>query len=172
MRHHNGVGWKEHLETAIRSLPREHTVLSEIAPVRTPEAIHEFWSLFVSQWNTGYENTLETAVTRALALGLRPHLTTTVRQACRDHRALRSNCTIPVPALALLFNVLLPLLPVAWSSNAFRASVFLCRSSLFSRMWKKVAHLTGLRDRPAYPYQEYRQLRDGLESFRKEDTAL
>jgi hypothetical protein len=172
LRHHCGAGWREHLETAIRSLPREHTVLSEIAPVRTPAAIHEYWSLFVPRWTMGYENTLETAVTRALALGLQPRLTAAVRQACRDHRALRSNRTIPAPALAFLFNVVLPLLPVAWSGKVFRACVFLCRGSLFSRTRKKIAQLTGLRDRPTSPYQEYRQMRDGLESFRKEDTAL
>src|SRR5262249_12355580 len=33
LRHHSGAGWREHLETAIKSLPREHTVLSEISPV-------------------------------------------------------------------------------------------------------------------------------------------
>ena len=61
LQHHSGAGWREHLETAIKSLPREHTVLSEITPVRTPAAIHEIWSLFVPQWTMGYENTLEIA---------------------------------------------------------------------------------------------------------------
>ena len=171
LRHHSGAGWREHLEAAIKSLPREHTVLSEITPMRTPAAIHECWSLFVPQWTMGYENTLEIAVTRALSVGLRPRLTAAVRQACRDHRALRSDRTVPVPVLVLLFSVVLPLLPVAWSSITFRASVFLFRASFFPRMRKKIAQLIGLCDRPTSPYQEYSQMRDGPESSGNDDTS-
>jgi hypothetical protein len=161
LRHHSGAGWREHLETAIKSLPREHTVLSEITPVRTPAAIHENWSLLVPQWTMGYENTLEIAAARALSVGLRPRLTAAVRQACRDHQALRSGRTVPIRVLALLLNVVLPLLPDTWSSAAFRASVFLCRGSLLSRTWKKIAYLVGLHERPPFPYQEYWQMREG-----------
>ena len=162
LQHHSGAGWREHLATAIKSLPREHTVLSEITPVRTPAANHEIWSLFVSHgWTMGYADTLEIAAERALSLGLRPRLTAAVRQACRDHQALRSGCTVPVPALALLFNFVLPLLPVTWSRAAFRASVLLCRGSLLFRMRKKIAQLIGFGDVPTYPYQEYRQMREG-----------
>jgi len=160
LQHHSGEGWREHLETAIKSLPRKHTVLSEMTPVRTPAAIHEKWSLFVPQ---RYENTLEIAAARAVSLGLRPRLTAAVRQACRDHQALRSGRTIPVRALALLLNVVLPLLPDTWSSAALRAFVFLCRGSLLSRTWKKIAYLVGLHDGPPSPYQEYRQMREGPE---------
>jgi hypothetical protein len=172
LRHHSGVGWREHLETAIKSLPRKHTVVSEITPMRTPAAIHETWSLLVPQWSMGYENTLESAATRALSLGLRPRLTIAVRQACRDHQALRSGRTVPVPALALLLNVALPLLPDTWSSAAFRASVFLCRGSLLSRTWKKIAYLIGLRDGPTPPYREYWQMQEGPEHSLKAATRL
>jgi hypothetical protein len=163
LRHHSGAGWREHLETAIKSLPREHTVLSEITPVRTPAAIHETWSLLVPQWSMGYENTLESAVTRALSLGLRPRVSVAVGQACRDHQTLRDGRTVPVPVLVLLLNVVLPLLPDTWSNAAFRAFVFLCRRSLLSRTWKKIAYLIGLRDGPTTPYREYQQMQEGQE---------
>ena len=135
LRHHSGAGWREHLETAIKSLPREHTVLSEITPVRTPAAIHETWSLLVPQWTMGYENTLEIAATRALSVGLRPRLTAAVSQACRDHQALRSGRTVPVRALALLLNVVLPLLPghlVERSLSRFR--LFMSRLVAFQNV--------------------------------------
>lgn len=166
LRHHTGAGWRTHLEIAIKALPRQHMVVSQITPVRTPADIHEYWSLLVRHWAGDYENTLERAVNHALALGLRPRLTAAVRHACRYNRHLRRNRTIPVPALALLFNVMLPLLPAAWSTNIFRCLVSFCRGSLFSRIPKRIAQVIGLGDRPASPYQEYLQIREGLESSR------
>ena len=139
--------------------------------MRTPAAIHENWSLLVPQWTMGYENTLEIAATRALSLGLRPRLTAAVRQACRDHQALRSGRTVPVRALALLLNVVLPLLSDTWSSAAFRASVFLCRGSLLSRTRKKIAYLMGLHDGSPFPYQEYWQMREGPEPSSQVDPS-
>ena len=148
-------------------MPQEHTILPEIKPARTPTAIHEYWSLFVPQCGMGYENALEIAVTRALSLGLRPRLTKSVRQACRDHRALRSFRTIPIPALTLLLYVVLPLLPAAWSSKIFRVCVFAFRGSFFLRLRKKIARSIGLCVRQPYPYQEYRQMTDAPELFAK-----
>ena len=141
--------------------------------MRTPAAIHETWSLLVPQWSMGYENTLESAATRAISLGLRPRLTVAVRQACRDHQALRRGRTVPVPALALLLNVAHCLFcPTPGRARPFRASVFLCRGSLLSRTWKKIAYLMGLRDGPTLPYHEYWQMQEGPEHSLKAATTL
>jgi hypothetical protein len=163
LHHHCGAGWRKHLENAIKSLPRQHTVLSAIKPTPTPAVIHEIWSLLMRHWTMGYESTLESATIRALSLGLRPRLTPAVRSACRTHQALRRRRSVPVPALALLFGVVLPLLSDAAASATFRTLVFLCRGSLLYRVWQKLVQLFGSRHASTAPYQEYRRINERTE---------
>jgi hypothetical protein len=160
LRHHCDTGWKGYLEAALASLPPEHGIFSEIAPERTPPEIHTIWSRFVPQWTNGHEHILETTVTQALAMGLRPRLTVSMREGCRRHRAVRRGQSIPIPLLALLLNAILPLLPNAGATVMFRACAFLCRGALLPRTWKKIASLTGLERKGYGAGEEYREMRE------------
>jgi len=157
--HHTGDGWRQYLETALKMLPPRHSVRAAVTPVPTPVTVHEYWSAFVAQNNSKYEETLEHAVIRALQIGLRPRLTKTVMQACRDYSAVRRRLSMPLPLLFLLCNCLLPLLPLKLAQAAFRLSAFLCRPSALQRLR---AHFHAiLRGRAASRswYEEYRNAR-------------
>ncbi len=160
MRHHCGAGWKAHLESAVKSLPRTHGILTALAPIRTPPAIHEIWSLFVPQWSRDYQDILEVTVKRAFSVGLRPHSTPAMRKACKDHRALRRGHCIPLPVLVVLLDAVLPFLPIRWSTRTIRLCAFLSRGSLVSRTWERIVRPIGRSKVPVGPYHEYRQMRE------------
>lgn len=138
-RHHTGAGWRQYLDEAIKALPRQHGCSPPRPPVRTPEAIHEYWSEFRRQWASGNEETIEAAVAEALALGLRPKLTRNVMEACRRAKVIRRHRTIPLPLLALLCDGLLRFLPTALACRIFAVFSFLCRGALLSRTRKRIA---------------------------------
>jgi len=163
-RHHAGSGWQWYLEKALRKLPHEHAPQHKIAPIRTPDAAHEYWSTFVEQWGSRYEESLETAMDLVLSFGIRPRLSAAVLRACRDHRLLRQHRTIPLPLLSFLCDVLFPLLPLAACRRIFRLSSFLCRASLLNRVWNKITRLVRRTGRLRPWYDEYRQLHTSWKS--------
>ncbi len=57
-KHHTGPGWNQYLVDAIAALPQEHRVYCSGLPIRTPPAVHEYWSRFVSKWNSPLDETL------------------------------------------------------------------------------------------------------------------
>jgi hypothetical protein len=160
LRHHTGAGWKAHLETAIASLPQVHGIFPETTPMRTPPEIHEVWARFVPRWTSGYENILEIATTRALALHLRPRFTAKIRSACSQYRSVRRGHVVPVPLLSLLLNVILPLLPNAIAYPMFRICAFLCRGAVPSRTMKKMSGWLGRGEGGFGAHQEYRRMRE------------
>jgi hypothetical protein len=158
--HHTGAGWKRYLDDALSALPDEHAVQRSIAPIRTPEPVNEYWSRFVEKIDYGYEETLERAVARAISIGLRPRLTKTVIQACKNYRSVRINRTIPLPLLRVLCNAVLPVLPSASARETFRLFSGLCRRSLLSRVRGKAARLLGGTSARPLWWEEYRHIRD------------
>jgi hypothetical protein len=157
---HTGPGWQLSLEQALRAASHEHAPQTSVAPVRTPEPLHEYWSTFVEQWSSRYEESLEIAIGLALSSGMRPRLTASMRRACRDYRSLRQHRTIPSPLLVFLCSVLFPVLPVSWDGSIFRMFSFLYRTALLSRIRKRVSRLMGrTADRRSW-YDEYRQIQD------------
>lgn len=156
-RHHTVPGWKTYLEDALGSLPEEHSTYALVNPSRTPEAIHEYWATFMSKITFGYEETLEIAVSLALARGLQPRLTSGVRQACCQFRSVRTHGTIPLPLLIFLCNFLLPMLPISSAHNLFRFLSFLCRPSLITRLRSKLPPLLGGTEPVRPMYGEYRK---------------
>jgi hypothetical protein len=171
-KHHTGLGWKRYLDAAIRALPDEHSTYPSVEPVRTPEAIHEYWSAFETKWRSGYEETIELAVSRALSIGLRPRLSKAVLQACRGYRSVRIFRTIPLPLLVFLCNFLLPVLPIAWAHNVFRFFSFLCRGALLSRMRSRVVRLFGGTDYSRSWYGEYRSARGSGKVFQGAERKM
>lgn len=159
-KHHTGSGWRQYLEDAIRKLPHEHSTYPSLTPVRTPEAIHEYWSTFVTKWSNAYEETLENYYMHALSIGLIPRLTRAALRACRDYRSVRIHRTIPLPLLVFLCNFLLPVLPTAWARKIFRLFSFLCRGSLLPRVRSRVVRLFGGTDSRRSWYEEYRHIRE------------
>lgn len=158
MRHHTGDGWRQYLERAIKTLPVQHSVRRAIVPTQTPEAVHEYWFEFVSATDSGYEETLEHAVTRSLLLGMRPRLTRSVVEACKRHKAVRRRHTIPLPTLIFLCNYLLPILPIGWALKLFRAVSFLCRKSLLARLRQRMANLVVGSGGKRLWYEDYRKV--------------
>ena len=160
-KHHIGPGWKKYLEEAIQSLPHEHCTYPSIMPERTPEVIHEYWSTFVSKWGSGYEETLERAISLALSIGLRPRLTKAVLRACRDYRSVRTLGTIPLSLMVFLCNYIFQVVPIEWARNIFDLFSFLFRASLLSRMRRKIiCFFGGKDDRRRSWYSEYRNVRE------------
>jgi hypothetical protein len=155
-KHHIGAGWSQYLENAISALPQEHLIQPLIKPTRTPKAIHEYWSKYVTKWAFGYEESLEYGIRSALSMGLRPRLTKTVLIACNDYDPVRAHRTIPVPLLRFLCNFVFPVLPTLWARNIFIFFSFLCRASLLSRMHDKVNRLLGRTNARQSWYSEYR----------------
>ena len=158
--HHTGRGWKQYLEDAIRRLPDEHSLDPMIAPVQTPQGVHEYWSNFVSKWGSRYEETLEHSVELALAMGLRPRLTDQVLRACKKFKCVRRHGTIPLPLLVLLCNFFLPNLPIGWAHNIFRFFSFMYRPSLLYRVGRRLSRLPGGPQARNSWYSEYRHARD------------
>lgn len=158
--YHTGAGWKEQLRAAIDALPRQHTISPEITPVRTPPAVHTLWSAISLEWAGNYGRVLETATTRALALGLRPRVTPALREASRSYHAVRRGQGVSIRVLTLLLNVALPLLPDRSASRLFRVCIFFFRGSLVSRVWKKISSAIAGKENRAEPFQEYRQMRE------------
>ena len=145
--HHTGQAWNCYLEEALKSLPHEHLPANYIVPPRTPAEAHEYRCKVSETSGAKYAETLETALARALSIGLRPRLGATVRRACAYWRAVRVGTTIPLPLLVLFCN-LLPLLPIVWAQNVFRFLGFLYRDSLFIRVRRKLSVLLGRRQPP------------------------
>lgn len=171
-KHHTGLGWKQYLEDALRALPEEHCIYAPVTPLRTPEAIHEYWSTFMAKITWGYEETLEISVSLALSLGLRPKLTKGVLQACRSFRSVRAHGAIPLPLLIFLCNFLLQMLPISSAHNTFRLFSFLCRPSFITRLRSRLPPLFG-RTEPARPmYGEYRKTSESTELFCKVDRSV
>jgi hypothetical protein len=166
-KHHTDLCWRQYLDDAIRKLPCEHSVYPSIASVRTPQAIYEYWSNFAAKWSWGCEETLEHAVTHALSIGLRPRLTKKMLQVCRDYQSIRIHRTIPLSLLVFLFNLLLPVLPIAWAHKTFRIFSFLFRGSLKSRVCTKIAQYFGKTGGPISPYEEYRHMQPRRKLFRE-----
>lgn len=158
-RHHTGAGWQRYLEAAMETLPLRHSVRSAITPVRTPEAVHEYWSAFVAEVSSGYEEALEHAVTRALLIGVRPRLTKTVMRACKTYTSVRIHRSIPLPLLFFLCNCLLPLLPMILARNVFRLFSFLCRQSFLERLHKRLRAIFGGTGAAPSWYEDYRNVR-------------
>jgi hypothetical protein len=162
-KHHTGAGWQQYLEEAIKVSPLEHEVYPAFEPVRTPTAIHEHWSAFVPKFGQSYEDAIENAISKTLAEGVRPRLTTRMQRVCREYRKLRHRRGIPLPLLVLFCNYLLPFSPIGCARWTFRLLVFLCRGSLVSRLPLRVAQLFFGKDRPLGAYEEYRVMRDSEE---------
>lgn len=162
-KHHTGPGWRQYLEEAIRALPQEHEIYPSLEPVRTPDAIHEYWSAFLMKWTSSYKETLEQAMIRSLSIGLRPRLTNGVLRACREHRTVRAHRSIPLPLLVFFCSFLLPSFPITWGRNCFRILSYVFRGSLPSRMRISMIRWMGGTDRPKGPYEEYSRMRDGRE---------
>jgi hypothetical protein len=154
--HHSGDGWRRHLEVALGMLPGEHAVRTPVAPVRTPVAIHEYWSRFVPQWSWGFEQTLEYAVQNAYASHLKPQLSPKMLDACRRAGSLRAGQTIPLPLLILLCNHLLAWFPARLSGRIFRLAAAGCGGSLRSRLFRRIGRWLRFVEEPREPYQEYR----------------
>ena len=165
--HHTGPGWKQHLEDAIEMLPHEHTTYSSITPVRTPEVVHEYWSMLFEKISSNYEETLEASFLRALTMKLRPPLNTALQRICKDYRSVRIHRTVPMPLLVLLRNYPIPFLPVVWEQRIFQLLSFLCRAFLLTRVLGKVRQLFGRTKRPQ-GYDAYRQIRGNPEVFGKQ----
>lgn len=158
VRHHTGVGWRQHLEDALNSLPREHSFHAVSTMVRTPAVIHEYWAGFLTKLGSGYELALENSITQALSMGLQPRLTKEVRRACKKAVTLRRGSAIPLPLLILLCNWLLPCLPIVWAGKCFRAVAFSFRGHLLRRVFRKAGSLFRSAEKPKLPYQEYRHV--------------
>jgi glycosyltransferase involved in cell wall biosynthesis len=154
--HHAGDGWRRHLEAALSALPAEHEVHLPTTPVRTPAAVHEYWSKFQMQWSSGFEHTLENALQHAYSLRLKPRLSSRMMEACRRAKALRSGQTIPLPLLGLLCNHILVRLPGGLNGRVFRLAAMACRGAPLTRVLRRLARLLRLTEAPRAPYQEYR----------------
>ena len=165
-KHHTGSGWRRYLDDAIKRLPHEHATYFSIMPVRTPEAVHEYWSTFVGRIFSGYEETLESSYMRALTMNLRPVLNSALKRICKDYRSVRIHQTVPMPLLVLLRNCLSSVLPIVWEQHVFRIVYFLCRASLLPRVLKRVSRLFG-RSECHQGYEAYRQIRGCPEVFEK-----
>jgi hypothetical protein len=137
-KHHTGLGWNRYLEATIEALPLEHKVHSSITSIRTPDAIHEYWSEFVRKWPRGPKEWLEDAFIEAFSLGVRPHLSRRLLNTCKQARVVRRRGTIPIPVLVLLCNILLPRLPIGRAAVLFRACASLFREHLMRRMKRKI----------------------------------
>lgn len=166
-RHHTGPGWRQYLDDAMKQLPHGHSTYPSIMPVRTPEVAHEYWSTLVAKMSSGYEETLETAYMRALAMNLRPRMDSALQRICKDYRSVRIYKTIPIPLLVLLCNYLSAVLPVVWEQRMLKILAFLCRASLLPRVLGKVPRLLERTKRPQ-GYDAYRQIRGCPEVFEKQ----
>jgi hypothetical protein len=167
--HHTGLGWSRYLKDALARLPLEHSTEPSITPIWTPETINEYWATFIAKIGSGYEETLELAISRALSIGVRPRLTRSVQQACKHYKSIRIHRTIPLPLIIFLCNFLLQIIPISWAHNIFRLFSFLCRPSLLSRVRSKLPPLLGGTERPCGMYAEYRKVKKPSElSFKKE----
>lgn len=170
--HHTGLGWRKYLECALKKLPHEHFPEPSITPVRTPEAINEYWSKLIAKISSGYEETCELAVSHALSIGLRPRLTMAVRQACKDYRSVRAHRTIPLLLLIFLCNFLLQFLPILWAHNIFRIFSFLCRPSFLYRVRRRISLLFFGTQPPMGMYREYLELRESRDLSFKEARRM
>jgi hypothetical protein len=145
-RHHTADGWRKYLEAALAQLPREHAPMESVVPIPVDPELYGYWCRVLANTGSGYSDTLETAILRAMRIGLRPSLTADVRRVCARARSVRGRGTIPVPVLAGLCNVLLPILPLSWAGAIFRGTAFVFRGSLLRRAY---ARLSGLVRGPA-----------------------
>ncbi|HYG36064.1 MAG TPA: hypothetical protein VEC99_14840 [Clostridia bacterium] len=159
-RHHTGDGWNQYLQNALKSLPAEHCPKTSINPLRTPEAIHEYWARFIPKWLVRYEETFETALTYALSDGLHPHLNGKVRRAFHNFKSVRRRKTIPAPVATFFCNYLSEYIPSGWRVRAFRIVRFLCRASLLARLRHKLSHLVVRSTAKPSGYDEYRRIND------------
>jgi glycosyltransferase involved in cell wall biosynthesis len=155
IKHHTGQGWMDYLAQALADLPREHEIYSLVEPVQTPSAIHENWTNLTTQWSSPLEETFDNAVVRALSMGIRPHMTDTVLQACKYYRAIGVHKGVPVGFAFLFCNVFFRLAPVKWAKTTFRVLSFLYRPSFFQRVRSQIHILSGGQD-PRNWYGDYR----------------
>ncbi len=156
-KHHTGSGWRMYLDEAIKSLPHEHSTYPLIMPVRTPEVVHEYWSTFVAETSSGYEETLEASFVQALTMNLRPRWNAALQKISKDYRSVRIHRTVPMPLLVLLCNYLSSVLPIVWERHIFQVFSFLCRASLLPRVLKRVSCLFG-RTKRQQGYAAYRHI--------------
>jgi hypothetical protein len=157
-KHHTGEGWNRYLEKTLQSLPVVHAPAKSITANRTPAEIHELWPQMLEVRGSHYSETLETALMRALKIGLKPRITRNLMQACANWKAIRAARTVPVPVLMFYCNVLLPLLPTRWAGKLFRLVVYSFQGSLFSRLRQKIARVFGGGKAPTKGYDEYRRI--------------
>ena len=126
-RHHTGQGWKDYVEEAYRTLPDEHGIHPVGSSVRTPAPEHAYWTAFRNIMGTGPSISLEFSVGYALALGLRPRVSPSVRALCKKAESVRKGVCIPMPLVSFLCNQVFPLLPGPVARFVLRLSAFLFR---------------------------------------------
>ncbi len=158
IKHHTGQGWNDYLAQAFATLPREHRVYSLMTPVRTPSAVHEHWSSLVTQWGSPLEETFDNAVVRALSMGIRPHMTEAVLQACERYSSLEVHKGIPPQFAFFLCNFFFRLVPGTWVKSTFRVFSFLFRPSFLSRTRDRCLYLLGRRRDPRQWYDDFRSV--------------
>ena len=156
-KHHTGLGWNQYLVDAIAGLPREHRVHCSEIPIRTPPAIHEYWSNFVSKWNSPLEETFENSVLRTLSMGVRPHMTDTVAQGCKYYKSLGVCQGIPIDVALFFCNFFSHIIPITWAKTIFRLLSFLFRPSFLHRARYQFLLFVGVPQQPRGWYEDYRK---------------
>ena len=156
--HHTGMGWRQYLANALRGLPATHQIHPIRSPLRTPPEIYRHWCEFRQTWTANNQSVLEEYILRALSLGLRPTVTTTMQMACKQAGQVRAGRALPLPILVALCNHVLPNLPIFLGRSIFRTAEFLFRKDRMRRLLRGIRRsLNKSWDTPA-PSHQYRAL--------------
>jgi hypothetical protein len=156
--HHTGEGWSKHLENAWSLLPKTHSPSETACAQATRTEGYEHWSEITENSGHRYAETLEIAIARALAVGVKPFITPNLVSICTKWRSLRRGNAVPLPILILYCTFLLPLMPVSWGRIGFRSLCFLGRGSIWSRSWNNLKRRFGGSGQLEKGYDGYRKL--------------
>jgi hypothetical protein len=170
-RHHSGAGWRGYLAAALQALPPQHSPAEAIDPVPTPPDLYEYWARTAEYRRSRYSDALETALLRALRMGLTPRVTPDLWRTCANARGVRVQGTIPLPLLAFLCNGVLPFVPTRLAQNTFRFVAFLCREALLQRVRSRFARMLRRSGDRRTGYEDYRWIPESPEAKSNEDFA-
>ena len=127
IQHHTGAGWMAYLKAAEDELPKDHSIQKVVRTLETRLQDYRYWDCFSRESGSPPERWLDSYILRMFQAGARPRLDRIIRQACRRHMLDRRGRTMPMPALALVCNLVLPCLPGPLAAKTFRSLYDLCR---------------------------------------------
>lgn len=162
----------KYLEQALHALPPEHSTYILAHCVPTPKHAHEYWAGVEDKLAWGYSDILERAFYHAVFHDLRPLMTPAVVRSFYKYGIFKNKVSIRLEVRALVYSVVVPLIPRVCSPYITRIFSFLSRPVLIYRISRKLSEAFTKRGVEGGAYADYRVPARKINRFNRLTTSL